>query len=804
MHQLGTDLRYGLRMLAKTPAATATVLIALSLGIGISTLTFSIVDSAVMPTLPVPDGDRVVRINRMGQTPTSAVDFERWSTRQRSFDGLAGADMRMVSMATPGFAPRSTLGAAITPSLLPLLQVEPALGRGFTDADASPGAPAVALINHALWMERFAGEASAIGEVVRVDGAPASIVGVMPEGFGFPLDQQVWTPLDLDPAHVDPAAAPAGDGRFIVGRLRREASHASAAAELTALTRELDTESRGAAGPESAIRVAEFTDMFGDPGGRTMVAVLLTGVALLVLLVACANVTNVLLARAIDRQREVAVRMAMGASRVRVTLQLLAEVSLVAAAGGVGGALLGLFGMRAIDAAMPPGMPYWISFRMSTTLLGFVAIVAVVAAIAAGLMPALLAGRVSTDTVLKESSRGSAGVGVTRVMGRLIAVEIGLSFALLVLAGLFIKSGMRFRATEFAFEPREVYTAMINIPAGPPGDSASRGRLAEELREGIAALPDVEAVALGTAVPGVGSSGTVSVDIRGSGDTGEEAGRRARSIAVTPEYFELFRAPPVAGRTFRASELTDASAVAVVNEAFAESHLGGSALDQRIRLVGTSGEEDWRVVVGVVPDLLPGGIEVELPETVYLPLDPARREGLVLVARPRVAFSNLVAPIRDAVLALDPDIALFNIQPLDQVIASANSHFRWLSIVFLVSGGVALFLAVTGLYGVMAFWVIQRTHEIGVRMALGGRRVTIAWLVLRRGMARTAIGLAVGLLLALPAALWLGSALFGVRPWDPVVFGLTGSVLALAAVLGCGVPVRRATRLDPRRVLAGE
>jgi predicted permease len=683
--------------------------------------------------------------------------------------------------------------------------VEPALGRRFTEEDAAPGAPAVVLVSHDIWRDRLGSDPDALGRTVRVDGRPAQVVGVMPEGFGFPWNQKVWSPLNVEPAGDDGAAfTTSAESRWLVGRLRNGVSAAAAAQELTAITRQLDRETRGTAGPESTVRVARFTDLFSESGQSVVLAALLMGIAFMVLLVACANVANVLLARAIARRREIAVRLALGASRFRITAQLLAETSLLAAAGAAGGVVIALIGRRFADAALAAGMPYWIELRVDWPVLGFVALVAVLATLMAGLLPAIQASRANTHDLLKDENRGSSNFRVGRIMRRLIGVEMAVSFVLLVLAGLFARSAANFHATDYAFEPEEVYTASLRLPETTYGDAAARARFSEQIRETLGGLPQVAGIALATAVPGVGSARIVPVELEGAAEVGGEGGSRARSIVVTPGFFELFRASPVVGRDFAARDRAGAFPIAIVNEAFAREHFPEGALDRRIRYSGPEGEEEWLTIIGVTPDLMAGGIEGEIPEAVYLPLAQHPRSQLTIIARPRGGFTVLPAPIRESLAALDPDVALFRILPLEQVINLANSQYKWFSVVFAINGGIALFLAALGLYGVMAFWVIQRTREIGVRMALGGQRGDIVRLVLRQGMSQTSLGLLAGVLLAVPSAQLLSGILYGVAPYDPMVFGSILAVLITAAWFGCWVPARRATRIDPLKALVAE
>ena len=803
MNRLASALRFGFRMLRKTPSAVAMVLVALSLGIGLSAVMFSLIQGAVLARLPVERGDQIVRIQRSDPSTARADDYATWVSRQRSFAALGAYDLSTVTLSVEGTGGDPVRAAAITPSIVPLVAVLPQLGRPFTEADAIAGAPAVILVGHDLWRDRLGSDPSVLGRVVRVNGRPAQIVGVMPRGFGFPLDEQVWSPLDTDPTHAAGAAfIPTGEARGVVGRLRDGTSAPAAAKELTFITTELDREKRGDSGLQSDVKVRGYTDLFSKPGQSATLAALMLGVAFLVLLVACSNVANVLLARAVARRREIAVRLAIGASRARITTQLLIETSLLAAMGAVGGVAVAIVATRNIGAAMPAGMPYWIQVGVDWPVLGFVVVVAGVAALMAGLVPALQAARSNTHDVLKDDARGSSSFHVGRMMRKLIGVEIALSFVLLVLAGLFIRSATNFQATDFAFRPTGVYSALVRLPDAATSDPAAQARRSERLRETLTALPQAAGAALTTAVPGVGSSQVAAVEI--DGRRGAAGASRARSITVSPGFFELFRTRLIAGRDFDTRDRPDAVPVAIVNESFARRYMPDGALDHRVRLSGRDGKGEWLTIVGVTQDLMEGGVEGWDPEAVYLPFSQHAQTAFTIVVRPRASIESLPVTVRESLLALEPDMALFDVQRLEAVIYDANSGYTWFSILFLVSGGVALFLAALGLYGVMAFWVIQRTREIGVRMALGSQRRDIVRLVLRQGFAQTSVGLVAGLLLAVAAAVPLRSAMFGVTPYDPVVFASVLGVMLAAAWLGCWMPARRATRVDPLRAMMSE
>jgi predicted permease len=796
-------LRFGARMLRKWPGSTASVFLALTLGIGLPTLMFSLVIGAIVPALPFENGERFVRISRIGDAPVTAADFEYLSTRQRSFDGIGAVTSTQASIGIEGEGAQALTGSTIDPALLTLLGVSPARGRSFTAEDAQADAPAVVLIGYDVWQEQFAAAPDVLGRTVRVNGREAEVVGVMPEGFGFPFDDQIWQPFRVDVLRdaLGRSGEQLGAFAFLVGRLREGVSREEASAELSAILAQADVERGVSLTPASRVQVVGYTNIFSSEGQRFGIGGLMIGVSLLVLLVACANVSNVLLARTVARGREVAIRTAMGASRMRIGRQFLSEVALLAVMGGLGGALFATVGTSVINEVIrtAPGAPFWIDFQVDLTVLAFVALMSGLTALAAGLVPALQASRADPHDLIRDGARGTSGFRMGRVMRRFVAVELALSFVLLVGAGLFIRSAANFGDLDFAFDPDEVYHARVRLVDTHP-TAAVRADFVEELVQALDALPETEGVALGSDVPGIGSSAVVDLEIEGAAPDGERPS--VRSIAVTPGYFDLFRAPIVVGRDFERADRLSAPAVVIVNEPFQQRYFPNGAVGRRIRLDAGDTASVWRTVVGVAPDLMAGGVERETEEAAYVPFTQTVPEGGWIVARATTEFSAVPQPVRETLAGLDGDVPLSFVRSLRSAIDAANAQYFWISVLFMVAGGIALFLAGLGLYGVMAFWVAQRTREIGVRMALGGERRRVVGLVLRQGMAQTGWGLAVGLVLAVPVARAFGSVLFDVAWYDPMVFGSILAILITAAALGCWLPARRATSIDPMEALA--
>lgn len=789
-----TDLRLGVRRLVKTTAASITVITALSVGIGLCALMFSVIDGAILPTLPFENGDRIVQVTRTGSSRISTDTYRYWDERQRSFVGLGMAPRRTVNLDIDGRATEPVSTAAITVSTFALLSVKPALGRPFAAADAVPGAPDVMLVSEYFWRTRFGGDPEILGRVVRLSSRPTQIVGVMPQGFGFPWREDVWTPLRSDGR---------SEAQAIFGMLRDGVSPAAAAAELDLLEAQRP---RPATEPTTdPVRVTTFTDIFSPPGLATRIARAMLTVALLVLLVACANVTNVLLAGAAVRSREVAVRRALGASRLRIAMQFWVEVSVLALGGAVGGALLALLGVSVIRNAVSTvaGLPFWWDLRTDLPVLAFISIAAMVAALVAGIGPAMFASRSNSHELLKDDARTSSSRRLGTIMRRLVGAEMAVALVLLVAAGLFIRSAVNLQTYEFSFEPESVSTSLITLPEGRYDSAAARAAVAARFEDALSAVPQASSATITTSLPGL-SGAPRTVAIEGTHLASAPGLPRTRYVAATPGFFATFRASVLAGRPFDSRDVASGLPVAIVSASFARLHLTDGAVGRRIALPEPASDPVWLTIVGVVPDLLAGGLQSSSQDAVYVPFAQAAATRFQIAVRSRTAAPVPAESIRQAVASVDRDVTLPRMQSHDEAIDGANAASGWFSALFLVAGGLALALAAIGLYGIMAFWVTQRTREIGLRMALGGGRGTIVGFVLRRGMTPIIVGLALGLLVALPVARGLRGVLLDVAPFDPLVFGAVLAVLLFAALLGCLGPALRATRIDPQAALAAE
>jgi predicted permease len=796
--ELRTDVRLCLRRLLRSPAATLTVLTALSVGIGLSALMFSLIDGALLPTLPFPAGERIVRVHRVEGARLSAEAFEYWVARQSSFEGLGAWTEQMVNVAVEGERSAPLESAALTATALPLLSVAPQLGRLFTEEDAGPGAASVVLVGHELWRTRLNGDPDVLGRTLRLNGEPVEIIGVMPEGFGFPMSHQLWTPLHLDALRPDDNPA----GLSVFGVRREGVPIRDAAAELS----DLDTQ-RSRMAAESfrvPVVVKGYTDIINPPGRSQLLAGIMLGVAFMVLLVACANATNVLLAQAAVRSREVAVRAALGASRARIATQFWIEVSMLALLGAAGGVLLAAVGVKLVRNAVPAWLaPFWFDLRIDVRVLAFVAAGTVVAAMLAGVAPAVHASRANAHDLLKDTARGTSSRRLGRLMGRLVRVEIAVSFVLLVAAGLFVRSALNVRRVDLPFDAVGVYTSWVRLPDAGTPSRPDRAVLIERFVDVLRAIPGASSATVASTMPGFGGA-LRPVAIESVHEPTEPDLPHARYIAASPDYFATFGSSALTGRTFDSRDDADGLPVAVVNLAFARAYFPDGAVGRRVAFPTGARGTEWLTIVGVVPDLLAGGLDREMEEAVYRPVAQDPPASFQLAVRSGTAATAMAAAIREAAAGVDPDVVLSTMSTMEAAIRSANTVYAWLSALFLLSGAVALFLAAIGLYGVMAFHVTQRTREIGVRMALGGGRGTIVRFVLRQGMAQIATGLVAGILLAVPVAWLLRASLLDVRPFDPLVFGSVLGVLLVAGWLGCMMPALRATRVDPQVALAAE
>jgi putative ABC transport system permease protein len=800
------DLRFGFRMMARNPGLAAIAVTAFALGIGLTTVTFSIVYGAILRGLPFPEPERLIHLEEsrpeyaVESRALSIPDFADWRAQQTAFEDLSGFAVGTANLAIAGEKPERRSAAYTTASMFDLVRVRPHLGRGFTAGDDAPGAPQIVLLSDALWRDRFGADPGVLGRAIRVNGEAATIVGIMPRGFRFPILQDLWVNLRPNPNGV-----PRGEGRRleVFGRLKPGWTLEGAGANLAAITRRLG-DAYPATNKGTVPLLKPYTEEFIGPEVSAMLYTMLAGV-FGVLLIACANVANLLLARTALRSREVAIRTALGASRTRLLGQMLSETALMALIGAALGLVIAAAGIRMFNDAMVDSRPpFWIDIRLHPPVLLFSLALALAASVAAGLAPALQASGDKMYDVLKDESRGAAGFRLGRFSKGLVLAEVALSGALLVAAGLMTKSVMKLRNVDFGFSSQQVFTAEIALFESAEPDTAKRVAFLDNLLPRLSAIPGVHAAAIASTIPGEDGNFDY-VAIEGRAYATEQDYPEMRYSAVSPGFFEIFNARPLQGRIIEASDRPGTLPVAVVNASFAKTHFRDqSPLGRRIRFGRADSKEPWRTIVGVVPDRNMDGVDNEEPEGLYVPLSQRPHELLSLVATADGNPMAIAAQVATAVAQLDPDLPVFNVLSHAELVSRRTWYYRVFGTLFMVAGLVALFLAAIGLYGVMAFSVSRRRHEFGVRMALGASAQAILRMVLGQGLRQLAVGITLGLGIGMLLARGLQLVLFGVNPSDAQVYAGIVAVLGLTGIAACVVPARRATMIEPSIALRSE
>ena len=792
------DLRYGLRMVAKRPGTSAIAVVALALGIGLTTTMFSIVQGVILRGLPFERPDRILAVQRsnakrpQNRESVPIHDFVDWRTRQTSCESLAGYVSYRVIVAGDSALPEFLRGIRMTPELLRVLRVVPIRGRDLTEADSVPGAPAVALISYTQWQSRFGGRDDAVGSVLRLNGIPTTVVGVLPERFGFPEAEHIWLPLALSL----PAKRGEGSRVNVIGRLKDGVSVDQASAEMAAIAQQL-----AAAYPENVDIVARATPFIAqaipDRISRTFYTML--AAVLGVMLIACVNVTNLQLARAAERAREYAIRTALGSGRWRIVRQSLAEGLVLSAAGaliGIGIAYAGtVYFMSAIADTQPP---FWIDVRLDVVVLLFVLAITVAATLVSSMAPGLRVAALDANRVLKDDTRGATSVRLGRFGRWLVVAEVVVSCILLVVSGLMIRSILLTSRMDHPFATTDVFFAQARFDESAFVDVAALRRASTELEEAIGGLPGVRRVAITTSIPG--NAGNPSFVLEGASYATPDARPRTNRVVATPGLFDVLNVAVREGRGFTPADGDGATRVAIVDEAFAVAHLQpGSVLGRRLRFGDE--KQPWLTIVGVVPTLVQRTRPEQIVESVYVPYAQAPERGFQLLARTAGDPLVLTPALRQLVAARFRDMPLANVNTLAGEYWRSGWAVRLFGGLFLTFGAAALVLAAAGLYGVMAFTVRRRTQEIGVRIALGASQAGVLRLVLWQGIWRVTLGVAVGLLPAWYVGTLMRELLAGVSPADPVVYTISALTLLAAGTLATLVPALRASAVDPLTAL---
>jgi len=804
MREFVREIRLSFRSLARQPGLALLAVLALGLGIGFTAIMFSIVHGALYRGLPFPDGDRIYAVlatnpsEGIEQTQISIHDFVDWREQQSSMEELAAYYNGTINV-TAGEGPERYDGAFMTASALRVLGVQPFLGRAFRDEDDRPGAPVVLILGHHVWRDDFGSDPGVLGRSVKVNGEEGTIIGVMPEVFLFPQQEEVWVPL-----RGDPLAIPRGDGHYVTafGKLRSGVTLEHAKTEFGAIASRLaETYPETNEGLDAKVMLYTDTAMGGE-GKAVLLSMLVT--VFLVLVLACVNVANLLLARTAGRTKELAIRSAMGADRSRVMILLLSEASALA----LGGALVGIaIAKVGIDLfarlAVETDPPFWFVWALDGPILLFIVGATVVAALVAGLVPGLKVSSGRVHELLKDESRGSSSLRIGKLSRLLVMGEVAMSVGLLVTAGLMVKGMIRLRTMDYGFDRQEVFTARIGLFPTDFPDVESKSAFFRDLQDGLEARPEVALASLSDVLPGLGA-GIGSFALEGSVYPTDRDYPRARTIRVTPGYFETFGVRPSQGRTFNRGDDREGQAVALVNESFVRRFSpADDVLGTRIRLGQSESEEPWLTVVGVVPDLHMEGVgnNAGEPQGVYVPLAQDDAQFVSIALRGRDDPLALTAIVREEVARHSPDTPIYWPRNMEEALKEQLWFVDLFGGLFAVFGLGALFMAAVGLYGVTSSSVKQRTHEVGIRMALGARAGNVLGMVLRQGVVQIVVGLVVGLGLGALLSRSLRQSFTLVEPWDPSVFMGISLVLLATGFLATLLPAQRATRVDPVEAL---
>ena len=806
------DLKFGARSLMRMPGSAAISVAVLGIGIGLCSFMFSIIYGIYFRGLDIPEADRVFVVYETNlersqtQLNVPIQDLADWRERQTSFEGLLGVSGGVtVNIAGPE-EPIRFQGAFVTANTFSLLGVQPNIGRGFAEGDDAPGSPLNVVLGYKAWRSEFGGDRSVVGRDVRVNGEPGTVLGVMPEGFEFPNNTEVWIPL-----RDDPLATARRQGRFatVYGRLRDGVTKEQASSEMAGIARQLEQEYpevNEGIGAELYTPIEANTDeTLNMIFGSMMFAVIC------VLLVACANVASLLLARATLRTKEAGIRVAMGGGRLRVMIPFFAEAVVLAAAGALLGIGITYLGVGWFDDVTDPartGRPWFMQFKVDLPILGFVIGIALFTALLAGLFPALQMSHTDVSSVLKDESRGSSSLRVGKLSRILVTGEVALSCALLIGAGLMTKSMVNVGQIEFPFETERLFTARVGLFATDYPDQDSRHQLWTDLVAELESLPDVSTAALTDILP-YGGSNTVRVGLDGIEYADPSDQPSVNRAVITPEFFTALGTELTGGRGFIAQDDLDSELVAIVNQPMVDRYFDGqNPVGLRFR-EGSSDTLPLITIVGVAPDLHMQGGQQGFPgfepAGYYRPLLQSDRSFLNITALPRDGNAMAItSDVRAAVRRLDPDLPIYNVFSEQEVIDRQIWFFNVFGTVFIVFGAAALFMASVGLYGVLSFAVSRRTQEMGIRMALGAGSPEVIRLVARQGAGQLGLGLGIGLILAFGVTRVIGILMYNVDPQDPSVFA---AVIALIVVVGMSAavfPAHRATTVDPVEALRSE
>jgi putative ABC transport system permease protein len=806
------DARYGFRMLWKTPGFTLVAVLSLALGIGANTVVFSVVNAVLLRSLPYHDPQSIVlvwgdlRTLDDHRNQVSATDVADWRAQNHVFEDVATyGDWRPLLSEGAG-EPERLPSAQVGDEFFKVMKGQPMLGRTFLPEEQEDGKDNVVVLGYGLWQRRFGGDPSIVGKSINLSGRPHTVVGVMPQDFTSLPAGLLETSAELyRPVAESPQETERGSRHLrAIARLKPGVTLEQAQSEMSLIASRIEQQHPQENTNYGIHLVLLREDLIGKLRPTLL---MLFGAVAFVLLIACANVGNLLLARSSARRREIAIRAALGAGRARIVRQLLTESVLLALAGGCIGLLAAVWGTSLIEAIGAQLIPWLGHIEMDARILAFTLAMSVLTGIVFGLAPAWRASRPDLNESLIEGARSGAGASRSRLRSALVVAEVALSLVLLVCAGLLIKSVMRLRGVDAGFKPDHIATMNVWLPSLKYAKGTDRHNFYSRLIERVETLPGVEAAAVTTVLPVSGNFDGRTVELEGRA---YGAGERpeVENYAVSPDYLRAMSIPLLRGRGLTNEDTADAPPVALVSETMARKLWGDvDPLGKRVRYAVSDPkiESPWRTVVGVVADVRLRRLDVQGGEMgFYVPEAQSPNSAMTLVVRTATDPAGIVAPVRGEIHEIDKELAVFNVKTMDEWVGESILLRRFSMLLLGAFAALALVLASVGIYGVIAYTVSQRTHEIGVRMALGAQPSDILRMVVQQGMGLTLAGVGLGLVGALALTRVMSGLLFEVSPTDPVIFAGISVLLASVALMACLVPARRATRVDPMIALRYE
>jgi predicted permease len=808
LSEVARDVRYGFRMLRRSPGFAAVAVLTLALGIGANTAILSVVNAILLRPLAYADPERlVVLLHRIGN-PVAPANFLDWKARSRSFQSMGAAEVWSANL-TSGDTPEKLSALRMTPEILPMLGVSPLVGRFFSEDEASAGRDHVVVLSHGLWKRRFGGDPGVVGSTVTLNGESYAVIGIMPPDFMFApfwaTDSEMWAPLDLH----ERASSRENSSLRVFARLKKDISVAASSREIAAVTGALEREFPGTNREVHVIPLQEKV-----VGNVRPALLVLLGAVGLVLLIACANVASMLLARSSARQREIALRAAIGAGRGRLIRQLLTESLVLSGVGGAAGIALGALGLKALLAVAPESVPRLHDVHLDLRVLFATFGVSVLTGIAFGLAPALQASATRIQHALKEGGASGAGREGGRLRRVFVALEVAVALVLLVGAGLMVRSFVALQRIDPGFDPRGVVTLEVSVTGTGQAAPGRRAVLYPEILERFRALPGVRAAGAINHVPIAGD--VWGLPFRIEGRPRPRPGESPVTVyrAVLPGYFSAMRLPILRGRDVSLADTADSAGVVLVNE-FLATHTwpGEDPIGKRIAVDGPDDNPTWITVVGVVKNAVRSGWSEGPDNEAYLAFlqRPRLTDSLqsqdayaTFVARTDGDPAALAPSLRAAVRSLDPTLPVSAVQTMPEIVSQANSRARFQTWLLAVFAAAAALLAAVGIYGVMSYAVSKRAREIGVRMALGAKPSEVLRRIVGQGMTVAAAGAVAGIAAALMLTRLMRSLLYGVPPTDLVTYAAVAAGLLAIALVASYVPARRAARIDPAAALRAE